>query len=223
MKFLEIVSGYYRIRNRRGSLNSSFKITGEYSDIMLYDLRVTDTHYETPLGNAGNPYSRYSFPACVIYPGYREGPVLPKTPISILRNTITNSNYITNWRERPEDTRPFLCSTYGLILDANMVPIIEVTSKRNKKYDVVESIIIRINSSHINNTHPFFKYIYNTVVKQCIGAHIGLIPIDIHISENFKSPLYLPNSEFFETVRHEEEIANILSSKADDIVNYVMQ
>ena len=223
MRFIDIISSYYRSRCRDYS-NNSFYINGDDADILFYDLRVTETHYETPLGSLGKPYSALKFPAYVITNNFGQSIDLPKTPLSILRNAITNNNYILSWKEREStEGTPFLYSVYGLLLDSNRVPIMEITSRRKKDTDAIEAVVIRINSIYSTREHPLFKYIYNSVIKNCIGEHIGRAPIEIHILENFKSPLYIPNSEFFETAKHEEEIHNILTRNAYDIISYVMQ
>ena len=222
MRFIDIISNYYRSRYR--NYTNNYYIGSDDSDIMLYDFRVTETTYETPMGNLGIPYSTLKFPAYVVSKGFRGSVRLPKTPLSILRNVIGINNYITSWKEREEpNDNPLLYSVYGLVLDSNMVPIMEITSRKKKEDDIIEAVVIRINSIYSTREHPLFKYIYNSVIKNCIGERIGRIPVEIHILENFKSPLYIPNPEFFETAKHEEEIHNILTRNADDIISYIMR
>ena len=223
MRFTDIISSYYYSRYRP-YFNNTFVVNSDSADILLYDFRVTETCYETPLGNVGATYSAIKFPACVINKDFGGSFTLPKTPLSILKNVLTNHNYISKWKDiGSTDTTPLFYSVCGLLLDSNMVPILEVTSRRNKENDAVEAIVVRINSIHCTREHPLFKYIYNSVIKQCIGRRIERAPIEVYILENFKSPLYTPNPEFFETAKHEEEIHNILTRNADDIISYIMR
>ena len=210
MKIIDIVSHRSRMEGR-GAVPSCV-CDANKDHVIFYDLRMNGAVYETPLQLCGYGRSDYRSGIVVCF-AESHSMVLPKTPLSIFNNVLNYRNSMRRFHS--EDGNLVIYAIGGLILDADKLPIIEFTAKRRR--DSIISYVVRINANNISNPHPFFKYIFSTVLKQLIGESVRGYPIEIIIKRDLQSPLIKPEGPDPEIDSFKNKVHEILKHKAQDI------